>query len=244
MAELSQIQLPSAILFDHDGVLARSEPLHWAAWRELFRELQLPYVEAEIQTMVGRTSPQIMTSILDKYRPGWQQEPQPLDVHALAQRKNDHYLAAAETDLRTYPGVKELLLWMKQVGIRSAVVSNAKRRELESALKWIGILDLFDAVISRDDAGVPKPDPTPYLMGAASVGVEPSRCLAVEDSPAGIESALVAKIPAAAVLTNFTRSVMEVPVPGRPDLKPVWIGESIEALFQALKIASANSPKA
>lgn len=230
---MSQIQLPRAILFDHDGVLVRSEPLHWKAWREVLRELGLPYVENEIQTMVGFTAPQIMTAILNKHRPGW--DPQTYDVHALAKAKNDRYLVSAQTELTTYPAVRELLLWMKEAGIKSAVVSNAKRRELESALKWIGIHDLFDLIISRDDAGVPKPDPTPYLMAAASLGFEPHECLAVEDSPTGIESALVGKVPAAAVLTNFPRYVMESPVPGRPDLKPVWVGESIQALWDDLR---------
>jgi beta-phosphoglucomutase len=239
MSATLPIRLPRAILFDHDGVLARSEPLHWAAWREVLRELGLPYVESEIRTMVGFTAPQIMTTILDKYRPGW--NPKILDVHALAQQKNDHYLQAAQTELRAYPGVRELLTWMKSVGIKSAVVSNAKRRELESALRWLQILDLFDVVISRDDAGVAKPDPTPYLMAAASLGLEPHECLAVEDSPTGIESALMGKIPAAAVLTNFPRNAMETPVPGRPDLKPIWIGESIQALLDALLIAAGSS---
>ena len=71
-------------------------------------------------------------------------------------------------------------------------------------------------------------------MAAASLGFEPGDCLAVEDSPTGIESALVGKVPAAAVLTNFSRQVMEAPVPGRPDLKPVWIGESMLKLFEDL----------
>src|SRR5262249_30193301 len=160
--------IPRAILFDHDGVLAQSEPLHWQAWGELLRELGLPFVEAEIRTMVGFPAPQIMTSILDKYRPGW--DPQVFDVHALAKQKNDHYLLSAQTELRAYPGVRELLFWMREKGIKSAVVSNAKRRELESALKWIKIHDLFDVIISRDDAPAPKPDPSPYLMAAATLG--------------------------------------------------------------------------
>jgi hypothetical protein len=59
----------------------------------------------------------------------------------------------------------------------------------------------------------------------------------VEDSPTGIEASLMAKVPSAAVLTNFKREAMLEPVPGRPDLKPVWIGESIEELFVELKLS-------
>lgn len=235
MSQPSQIRLPRAILFDHDGVLAQSEALHWKAWKILLRQLGLPYIEADIRKMVGHTAPQIMEAILNQHRPGW--DPKIYDIHALAFEKNNHYLVAAQTELEPYPGVPELLSWLKQRGIRRAVVSNAKRRELDSALRWLGIHEHFDVIISRDDAGRPKPDPTPYLMAAASLGLEPGECLAVEDSPTGIESALVGKIPAAAVLTNFPRHAMETPVPGRPDLKPIWIGESIQALFKALQAA-------
>lgn len=227
------LTLPRAVLFDHDGVLVRSEPLHWQAWRELLRELGLPYVEAEIREMVGYTAPEIMTAILNKYRPGW--DPQVFDVHSLAQRKNNRYLESAQTELQLYPGVRELLAWLRANGIGTAVVSNARRRELEAALRWVGILDQFDVVVSRDDAGIPKPDPTPYLMAAAALELEAHECLAVEDSPTGIEAALMGKIPAAAVLTNFPRSVMETPIPGRPDLRPVWLGESAAELFEALR---------
>jgi HAD superfamily hydrolase (TIGR01509 family) len=235
MSPTSQIRLPRAILFDHDGTLVHSEPLHWAAWGLVLQELGIPYIPADLQKMVGMTAPEIMTTLLSKYKPGW--SPTDYDVHALGQRKNDHYLASAQTELRTYPGVREMLAWCRQNGIKTAVVSNAKQRELEIALGWLGILPLFDLVISRDTAGTSKPDPTGYLMAAASLGLEVSECLAVEDSPTGIEASLMAKVPSAAVLTNFKREAMLEPVPGRPDLKPVWIGESIEELFVELKLS-------
>lgn len=233
MSSPLSLRIPKAVLFDHDGVLVQSESLHWKAWRETLRELGIPYVEAEIGAMVGSTAPQIMATVLDKYRPGW--DPQVFDVNQLAQAKNNRYLVSAQTELQLYPGVKEMLAWLKVAGIRSAVVSNARKRELEQALNWVGIFGEFDLVISRDDAGVPKPDPTPYLMAAASLGFEVSECLAVEDSPTGIEAALVGRVPAAAVLTNFPRHAMETPVPGRPDLKPVWVGESIVKLLSDLR---------
>jgi HAD superfamily hydrolase (TIGR01509 family) len=229
----SQISLPRAILFDHDGTLVASEPLHWAAWGSLLEELEIPYVEADLQKMVGMTAPEIMTVLLNRYKPGWAAPD--YDIHGLAQRKNDHYLKHAEIHLTTYPGVREGLKWCHSKKIKTAVVSNAKGRELKAALGWLGILEEFDLVISRDEARAPKPDPAGYLMAASLLGFELHECLAVEDSPTGIEASLVAKIPSAAVLTNFKRDAMVSPVPGRPDLKPVWIGDSIEELFRDLQ---------
>ncbi len=225
--------MPRALLFDHDGVLVTSEPLHRAAWEELFKELGLPYNEAELRQMVGKTAPETLASVLDRYRPGW--DPKDYDLDELALRKNDFYLEFSKTRLVPYPGVREGLEWLKEQGIPAAVVSNAKRRELEATLTQLGLIDFFEALVSRDEAKVPKPDPTPYLMGAAILGFDPKDCLAVEDSPPGLEAALVAKVPAAAVMTNFPREVLEKPVPGREDLKPIWIGASLAELFGLMR---------
>jgi HAD superfamily hydrolase (TIGR01509 family) len=234
IGKTSQISLPRAILFDHDGTLVASEPLHWAAWGSLLAELEIPYVEAALQKMVGMTAPEIMTTLLDRYKPGWKAPD--YDVHELAQKKNEHYLKHAELNLTTYPGVREGLKWCHAHGIKTAVVSNAKGRELKAALGWLGLVESFDLIISRDEARVPKPDPAGYLMASALLGIEPDQCLAVEDSPTGIEACLMAKIPSAAVLTNFKREAMFSPVPGRPDLKPIWIGDSILELFHDLAV--------
>lgn len=210
-----------------------SEPLHWAAWGQLLEELGLPYHEEELRRLVGKTAPEIMAHLLTLHRPGW--NPADYDLNTLALRKNDHYLASVSTQLRAYPGVRELLEWLRERGIKTGVVSNSKRRELETALRGLKLFDFFDVVLSRDDVKPPKPDPAPYLFGAACVGVDPEDCLAVEDSPTGIESALVGGMPGAAVLTNFSRQAMEQPVPGRPELRPVWIGASIVELHAQLR---------
>ena len=224
--------LPSALLFDHDGVLVASEALHWAAWEKLLLTKGIPYNDSEIRALVGKTAPEILSELLDRHRPGWSREQ--FDVHALAQEKNNIYMAIAQTDLRAYPGVLEGLKWARSKGIKTAAVSNARRRELESALRIVGILDWLDLVISRDDSGVPKPDPAPYLMAMTSLGCEPSGCIAIEDSPPGLGAALLANIPSAAILTNFPESALRHPVSGRPDLGPEWVFRTIEEFFDHL----------
>jgi HAD superfamily hydrolase (TIGR01509 family) len=233
----SQMKLPKAILFDHDGVLVASEPLHWAAWSSLLRELGMPDDLPGIQSQVGKTSYQILASLLDAHRPGWVsgKGPGEYDLEALGQRKNDFYLKAMKQDLQPYPAVRETLEWLRDQGIKLAVVSNARARELEAALHGLNLHAHFHEVISRDQMAQPKPDPGAYLLGAASVGIEPADCLVVEDSPPGIESGLLGGIPCAAILTNFPRSAMEQPVPGRPDLRPVWIGPTFASFFTWLK---------
>ncbi len=225
--------LPKAILFDNDGVLIASEPLHWSAWKVLLAQIDLPYVESEIRGWVGKTAPEIMVMLLDRHRPGWSETE--YNPHDLALRKNDIYLKFAKSSLQPNPGVREGLQWLKEKGVKTAVVSNAKSRELHASLNLLGLRPYFDEVISRDDAPQPKPDPAPYLLAAASLGEDIQNCLAVEDSPPGIQAALMGKIPAAAILGTFTEKEMSQPVPGRPDLVPVALYSSMIDFFETLK---------
>jgi beta-phosphoglucomutase len=224
---------PRAILFDHDGVLVASEPLHWAAWEGLTKEIGIPFDENLVRGAVGKTAPEIISLIVRLSRPEW--TPSSEQIQAWVNRKNEIYLEEAKAGLKPYPGVREGLEWLRANQIKTGVVSNARRRELNAVLENLKLSPLMEVIISREDAGASKPDPIPYLFGAESLGVEPSECIAIEDSPTGMEAALMAKIPCAGVLTNFERVALETPVPGRPDLKPFWIGESIEKFFEMIQ---------
>ncbi|MBC7692640.1 MAG: HAD-IA family hydrolase [Methylotenera sp.] len=225
--------LPKAVLFDHDGVLVASESLHWMAWHQLLDELAIPYRESELRALVGMPAPLILKNLLDHYRPGWKAAQYDLD--ALALRKNDFFGELAQTRLQAYPGVKEGLQWLQSEKILCAVVSNAKGRELFSGLDRLGLASYFQIILSRDELPIPKPHPSAYLLGATKLGVKPEHCIAVEDSPTGIESALLGQIPAAAVLTNFSHEIMSRPVKTHPHLQPTWIGESIIHFFDWMK---------
>jgi HAD superfamily hydrolase (TIGR01509 family) len=89
------------------------------------------------------------------------------------------------------PGARELLAAVRSAGLRSALVTATRRRLVEVALGTIG-RSWFDVLVTGDEIINPKPDPEPYLTAARLLGVDPSRCVAVEDSPAGVRSALAA----------------------------------------------------
>jgi beta-phosphoglucomutase len=223
----------TAVLFDYDGVLVNSEPLHWAAWGKLMEELEIPYNIQEIKMMAGQTAPQVMSFLAKKYRPEW--TPSQHEIDALASRKNDFYLELAPQKLKTYPGVTEGLTWLREKGISCAIVSTGRRREILATSAIVGIQHLFDLIVSREDAAAVKPDPEPYLFAARRLNVQPSNCLAVEDSPPGLTAALLGNIPAAAVTNTFNAELLKHPVPDRLDLSPVWLGPSMDAMFTWLK---------
>lgn len=220
---------PKAILFDHDGVLVTSEQLHFLAWQQLFHDMGLPWKEIQIQNLVGRTAPQILQILLDEFKPGWAVEE--FDLDALALKKNDYYLEFARSELAPYPGVREGLAWAKEVGIACAVVSNARRRELNASMTQLKLGEFFGIILSRDDVARPKPDPGPFEFAALSLGFRPEECIAIDDSPTGLEAALLAGCITASVTTNYPRQYLESPVPGRPDLRTVWVGDTMDAFF-------------
>ena len=236
------LQRPDAVLFDYDGVLVASENIHLSAWMQLLAELGLPEDKKGkkiIQEGVGKTAPQVLADLLNQHQPNW--SPDQYMIPDLVQRKNDFYVALAQKDLQTYPGVREGIEWLRSQNIATAIVSNGRRRDLLQTVKSLNLSPLFDEIVSRDDVPAFKPDPTPYLFAAATLGKDPSRCLAIEDSPTGLEAALLARIPVAAVTTNFPAETLATPVLGRPDLKPIWIGPSIRDFFTWLKSLPTES---
>ncbi|MET0196163.1 MAG: HAD family phosphatase [Rhodococcus fascians] len=86
------------------------------------------------------------------------------------------------------PGAKDALALARDIGLRTALVTNTERGLVENALDTIG-REYFDFTVSGDEVDEGKPHPAPYLKGAALLGLDPSQCLAVEDSPTGSLSA-------------------------------------------------------
>ena len=222
-----------AILFDYDGVLVASEPIHLLAWMQLLDELNLPKDQELILQSVGRTAPEIILKLLMKYQPEGDHSLE--RCRQLAQRKNFHYLTHARTSLSVYPGVLEGLKWLHSQGIPTAIVSNGRRKELLETTEFLGIRPWIREIITRDDVPAHKPDPLPYEYAAALLETPPSSCIALEDSPTGLQAALFAKIPSVALLTNFSREALQTPVAGREDLRPQWIFQSIEQFFEAMR---------
>lgn len=222
---------PRAILFDHDGVLAASEVLHMMAWERMLTEKGLPFSRQEFHGLIGKTSPEILQILLFRHRPDLQLSP--LEILEWTDIKNFYYRKFLEEGpgIAPYPGVREGLERMKSLGILAAVVSNARRNELIAGLSATGLLPFFATVVARDDVPAPKPDPGHFLAACNRIGVDPTHCIGIDDSPTGLQSSLLAGIPTVSVTNSFPRSYLEQPVPGRPDLQPFEIFPSMEEFF-------------
>ena len=177
-------KLPEALVFDYDGVLADTEPLHWKSWAVLFQpyDVQLTWEE---YGRIGRGVSDIqMFASLVKNAPR-------LPVDELMRLNLERRRMVCEWSLAESPippETIELLATLKEY--RIGLVTSSDRVDVEPILRAAAIYEKFDAVVFGDDVGAHKPAPDPYLLIAKKLGI--STGIAFEDSGSGLQSAIAA----------------------------------------------------
>jgi len=170
-----------AILFDFDGVLIDSEPIHFECWKEVMRSVGVDLTWQVYEDRLRGHSGNLLLEELCSLRT----PPVPFDeMIALYPVKNDLFRdRALHLDLMS-ADVMSLLDELR--GMRLAVVSSARQNHLIPILNRVQLLDRFDTIVTREDVQQLKPSPEPYLLAAQRLGI--SRALVVEDSEAGATS--------------------------------------------------------
>ncbi len=173
-------QPPAAILWDLDGVLVDSRDAHLEAWRALCAETGRPFDRAYFERTFGLRNEDIVG--------GYWTDVGPEERRRLERRKEELFRERAAGRIRALPGSVDLVREAARRGLRQAIVSSTPRENIALALRAIGLEGAFDAIVSGDDVARGKPDPEGYLLAARRLGVEPRRCVVVEDAPAGVEA--------------------------------------------------------
>ncbi len=175
-----------AVIFDLDGVLVTTDVLHFKAWKQLAEELGIMnFTEADNARQRGVSRMASLEVVLEKSDKVYTEE----EKIAFAEKKNTNYVKSLDTlsEKDVLPGVDKFLAFLNEKGIKTAVGSASKNAPL--ILDKTNLLNRFDAISSGLDTTRSKPDPEVFLIAAKKVNVEPSDCLVVEDSDAGIEAA-------------------------------------------------------
>lgn len=172
-----------AYLFDCDGTIADSMPLHHVAWTRALSEWQCEFPEPLFYSLGGTPTPEIVAKLNERY--GLQ-----MPVGAVARRKEVLYLE----NISRLTAVPEVLEHIEQSHgkIPFAVVSGDNRETVTASLKALGLLDRFETLVCAGDYQRGKPDPEPFLVAAARLGVAPRDCLVFEDTELGIRAATAA----------------------------------------------------
>lgn len=177
---MPESQAPLAILWDLDGVLVDSREAHLEAWRALCDETGRPFERAYFERTFGLRNEDIIGGYWTGAAKG--------ERRRLEERKEELFRQRAAGRIRSLPGAIELVRDAARRGLRQALVSSTPPENIALALREIGLEDAFEAVVSGDDVTRGKPDPEGYLLAARRLGVDPPRCVVVEDAPAGVEA--------------------------------------------------------
>lgn len=174
----------SGVLFDMDGVVIDTEKLYTRFWREAAEDLGHPMTLAQALQMRSLGSGPSQAKLDSFFGPGVVQ------YNALRARRIELMEAfIAEHGVEEKKGIRELLAHLKDKGIPCAITSSSSVPLIRRHLGDLGLLEGFTALCSGKDVPKGKPAPDIYLHGAAVLGLKPENCLAIEDSPAGIEAA-------------------------------------------------------
>jgi HAD superfamily hydrolase (TIGR01509 family) len=214
-----------AVLFDFDGVVVQSEPLHKRTFLELLAPYGVTVPERRwYREFAGTGSRHIFEVLVREHNLG-------LDVDRLvAERKAVYEARVRAGDLKITPGAREFVMMLKSRGIRAAVVSGSHRTNIQAAFEALGLNGLFDIVISGDDIPERKPHPGPFLRAAKMLGVPPSGCLVIEDSYSGCESAKKA-----GMLLAWLKPGADMAPPAAYDIEiSDFTGDSLRKLESAL----------
>lgn len=190
----------SAVIFDMDGVLLDSEPLHYEAVRVLLAEHGVEFPLEDYFRYLGTTLTSTWDDLCERY-------PISMPFEQFEARYNsdvlDQYLAGAPL----IRGARELVAQLRDAGVPIAVASSSHRIWVDAALSGAGLREYFEQTTAGDEVKMGKPSPEIYLKAAEKLGLDPSECIAIEDAPAGVESARAAGMKVVLVRSELTNEL-------------------------------------
>lgn len=175
-----------AFIFDMDGVIIDSEPIHFEVDIQTMSYLGHDISKEDLEKYVGTTNPAMWQSIRQEYNLLQTVE----EIIEYQSAKKISTLRGLE--IEPIEGIKELIINLKEYDIPVAIASSSPRGFIEEVLSKLGMENDFDCVVSGEEVAQGKPAPDVYIEAARQLGVDVKRCLVLEDSRNGIIAAKAA----------------------------------------------------
>lgn len=190
----------NAVLFDMDGVIVDTEPLHRKAYFKTFEDLGISVDEELYSTFTGSSTKSVCERLISKFelKISWEE---------IAAAKRDYFKIYFDTDpdFDLIPCVKDLIMHYFENGIRLVLASSAHMNTINMVFEKFGLEKYFIAKISGADLKESKPHPEIFTKAAELAGEDRANCLVIEDSTNGIKAANAAGIFVAAYVSAHTK---------------------------------------
>ena len=176
--------MAKAVVFDFDGVIVDSEPLHYRTFCQTLKPLGIRIGWSRwYEDFAGTGSRKIIAKLFDEY--GIKE-----DVGVWVEKRKALFASyAKQGKLKPRKGIRKFLSKLKTLNIKTAIASGGHTTHIESLLTLMKLDGMFDAIVGGDSVKNGKPDPEIFLLAAKKLGVKPEECIAIEDSQAGCEAA-------------------------------------------------------
>ena len=214
------------IIFDMDGVLADTEPIHFESWVKLGKEIGVEFTKGLFKQTFGQQSPTITRRLVGA---GIDQNL----IEKWADLKEQYYRDMVQNKLQPLPGAVELIKRLKSKGFKLAVGSSAPPENVELLLNSLKIKKYFDVIITAEDVEKGKPEPDVFLKASNILKIEPKNCIVIEDAPVGIEAAKQAGMRSIALTTSHYKNELQAAQIILKDLSNVSTDDIIK-LFEIL----------
>ena len=183
-----------ALLFDLDGTLADTNPVHRSTWEKFLEPYGYDVTwDFYRDNISGRVGQEMVLNLCPDLSPKEAQE---------VSDAKDAWFRERAVELEALPGLRAFIEKGREKGIKMALVTNAPEENVAAVLRALNLEGVFETVILADDVGVGKPDPAPYDAALEALGISNDEALAFEDSPSGIASSIAAGIPTVGIAST------------------------------------------
>jgi len=183
------------IIFDMDGVLADTGPIHFESWVKMAKEIGFNFTKQFFEETFGQTTSMITRKLVGSAA-------DKISVERWGQIKEQYYREMIKDKLEPLPGVKNLIQDLKLKGFKLAIGSSGPPENVELLLNTLNIKKCFDIIITAADVNKGKPSPDVFLIMSKKLNLRPEHCLIIEDAPVGIEAAKRANMKCIALTTT------------------------------------------
>jgi len=225
LIQFSLIMSNVCIIFDMDGVLADTGPIHYQSWKRLANEIGVEFTREFFEETFGQKSIPITKRLVGN-------QIEKTKIRRWANLKEKYYREMIRDKISPLPGVISLIIDLKKHKCKLAVASSGPPENVELLIESLNIRKYFEIFITAADVENGKPKPDAFLIAADKLNANPKNCVVIEDAPVGIEAAKRAGMKCIALTTTHSEEELKDANIILPDLSEIMY-EDIKQLLKS-----------